>query len=72
MKNPLIKEPWIDKTKKKPPPQLDNEPSVENEDVVPIPAKGYNLDFLNQLDDPNFNPFETKTPVVEKFDNSEP
>merc|ERR1712004_347520 len=30
---------------------------------------GYNLDFLDQMDDPNFNPFETKTKVVNE--NSE-
>ena len=33
-----------------------------------LPMKGgYNLDFLDNLDDPNFNPFETKTKVVELF-----
>ena len=38
---------------------------------LPIPSGqvkgGYNLDFLDNLDDPNFNPFETKTKVVELF-----
>ena len=53
VKKPLPNEPWIDKARKKPPPQPDNEPSVENKDEVPIPAKGYNLYFLNQVDDPN-------------------
>merc|ERR1711899_36744 len=39
----------------------------------PVPAaKGYNLDFLDKMDDPNFNPFETKTAVIEKFDSSAP
>ena len=28
---------------------------------------GYNLDFLDQLDDPNFNPFATKTAVKAWF-----
>ena len=68
----MPKKPWLNKTKKKPPPEPENEPSVENEDIVPVPTKGYNLDFLDQLDDPNFNPFETKTSVAEKFDDSEP
>merc|ERR1712106_1245728 len=36
------------------------------------PSKGYNLDFLDQLDDPNFNPFETKTAVVNNFDENQP
>ena len=40
----------------------------------PIPSGqvkgGYNLDFLDNLDDPNFNPFETKTKVVELFGDS--
>jgi len=35
-----------------------------DEDSVPIPAKGYNLNFLDDLDNPNFNPFETKTSVT--------
>ena len=38
------------------------------EDELPLPAKGaYKIDF-DQFDDPNFNPFETKTKVVENFD----
>ena len=28
------------------------------------------MDFLDNLDDPNFNPFETKTKVVELFGDS--
>ena len=34
----------------------------EEEEVI-IPSKGYNLDFLDNLDDPNFNPFASKTAV---------
>merc|ERR1719243_412731 len=30
------------------------------------------MDFLDQLDDPNFNPFETKTAVKAQFDTSAP
>ena len=38
------------------------------EDELPLPAKGaYKIDF-DQFDDPNFNPFETKTKVVENFE----
>merc|ERR1719450_743795 len=44
--------------------QLDEEPIV--------PSKGYNLEFLDKLDDPKFNPFETKTTIVENFDYSVP
>merc|ERR1712106_1239451 len=42
-----------------------------DEDLPVVPAKGYNLDFLDQLDDPNFNPFETKTAVKNQFEASE-
>ena len=31
-------------------------------------SRGYNLDFLEKCDDPNFNPFETKTNVVDDVD----
>ncbi len=34
----------------------------EEEERVPAP-KGYNLDFLDNLDDPSFNPFQTKTAI---------
>merc|ERR1712042_38418 len=40
------------------------------EDIV-LPSKGYNLDFLDNLDDPNFNHFETKTAVKNQFEASE-
>ena len=42
---------------------------TEEEDIIVPPAKGYNLDFLDKLDDPNFNPFETKTAIQVHFDN---
>ena len=32
--------------------------------LAPPPSKGYNLDFLDNCDDPNFNPFATKTAVA--------
>merc|ERR1712119_8906 len=50
------------------------EPSkmVEEEEEIIPPAKGYNLDFLDNLDDPNFNPFETKTAVTDCFSESAP
>merc|ERR1712130_89824 len=70
VKKPLPKKPWLNKTKKKPAPSVESEPvpsveseQVDDEDVIPVPTKGYNLDFLDKLDDPNFNPFETKTAV---------
>merc|ERR1719427_1000951 len=34
-------------------------------------SKGYNLDFLEMCDDPNFNPFETKTNVVNDAQKTE-
>jgi len=71
VKKPLPKKPWLNKTKKKPPPKVEAEPA-ENEDIIPVPTKGYNLDFLDKLDDPNFNPFETKTAVVNNFDENSP
>ena len=40
---------------------------TEEEDIIVPPAKGYNLDFLDKLDDPNFNPFETKTAIQVHF-----
>merc|ERR1712004_269974 len=58
--------------KKQPPPPAESDP-VKEEEEGPVPAaKGYNLDFLDKMDDPNFNPFETKTAVIEKFDSSAP
>ena len=45
--------------------------SVQEADDSPLPpAKGYNLDFLDNLDDPNFNPFETKTAIKDNFGTS--
>ena len=35
---------------------------MEEEDVN-IPSKGYDLSFLDNLDDPNFDPFKTKSSV---------
>merc|ERR1712013_324692 len=71
VKKPLPKKPWLNKAKKKPPPKVEAEPA-ESEDVIPVPSKGYNLDFLDKLDDPNFNPFETKTAVVNNFEENAP
>ncbi|XP_069946749.1 transforming acidic coiled-coil-containing protein 2 isoform X9 [Cherax quadricarinatus] len=36
---------------------------IDPDDIPIIPKKSYNLDFLDNLDDPNFNPFATKTYV---------
>ena len=35
---------------------------MEEEDIA-IPSKGYDLSFLDNLDDPNFDPFKTKSSV---------
>ena len=37
---------------------------------MPVPKGAYNMDF-DKFDDPNFNPFETKTKVVDKFDDND-
>merc|ERR1712223_2227563 len=75
VKKPAVKKPWLKRPalkKKQPPPPAESDPVKEEEDG-PVPAaKGYNLDFLDKMDDPNFNPFETKTAVIEKFDSSAP
>merc|ERR1711962_631078 len=57
---------------KKPAPAAEEAPKGDEEDLPVPPAKGYNLDFLDNLDDPNFNPFETKTAVLNNFDSSAP
>ena len=36
---------------------------MEEEDT-PAPSKGYDLSFLDKLDDPNFDPFKTKSSVT--------
>ncbi|XP_076067270.1 uncharacterized protein LOC143040296 isoform X7 [Oratosquilla oratoria] len=36
---------------------------VPNEEVLIAPSKGYDLSFLDQIDDSNFNPFVTKTAI---------
>merc|ERR1712223_2269121 len=75
VKKPAVKKPWLKRPalKKKQPPPPDESGPVKEEEDGPVPAaKGYNLDFLDKMDDPNFNPFETKTAVIEKFDSSAP
>ena len=53
-KKPLPPKPWLKKKK--------NPSSTK---TPPKPATGgYNLDFLDKLDDPNFDPFATKSNVV--------
>ncbi|XP_037778110.1 lisH domain-containing protein C1711.05-like isoform X3 [Penaeus monodon] len=42
-----------------PPPEI----AGDTEDIPIPPKKAYNLDFLDNLEDPNFNPFATKTVV---------
>merc|ERR1739838_685096 len=67
--------PWLKKTKKpavKPAKEEAPEDETKTEEEVRVPSKGYNLDILDNLDDPNFNPFETKTAVVDKFYDSTP
>nr|XP_045616339.1 protein P200-like isoform X2 [Procambarus clarkii] len=49
----------LEAPQEKPPQPSDN--FIDPEDIPIIPQKSYNLDFLDNLDDPNFNPFATKT-----------
>ena len=71
---PLPPKPWL---KKKPvqaeeAASVNEEPAKEEAEEIKVPSKGYNLDFLDNLDDPSLNPFETKTAIVNNFDNSSP
>ena len=44
--------------------EMNGEEEQQEIDEPALPkSSGYNLDFLDKLDDPNFNPFETKTKV---------
>ncbi|XP_042232549.1 transforming acidic coiled-coil-containing protein 3-like isoform X2 [Homarus americanus] len=43
--------------------ESDTKPEQGDDDLPIPPSKGYNLDFLNNLDDGNFNPFATKCSV---------
>ena len=63
--------PWLKKKTAKPVvEEIEKETDEAPEDEVKVPSKGYNLDFLDNIDDPNFNPFETKTSVVETFQDT--
>ena len=66
--------PGVKKTKKAPLPKKNPTPEPETAqeefDLPPPKSGAYNLDFLDNLDDPNFDPFATKTKVVDTF--SEP
>ena len=66
-----VTKPWL-KKKKKPVPKPASEPTESSEEPIPAPAKGYNLDFLDNMDDPNFNPFVTKTNVVDDVNKNNP
>ncbi|XP_043206590.1 nascent polypeptide-associated complex subunit alpha, muscle-specific form-like isoform X3 [Amphibalanus amphitrite] len=73
-KKPVVKKPVrpvrrpLKKKVVEPPPEPTPAPSEENgrADSPPLapPSKGYNLDFLDNCDDPNFNPFATKSAVA--------
>merc|ERR1719500_1429673 len=75
MRKPMARKPLLRKPVKKADPveEKPTEATKDEEDDLPaVPKKSYNMDFLDQLDDPNFNPFETKTAVKEQFDTSAP
>jgi hypothetical protein len=52
----------VKKTKKKKP-EVAPVPTPDETDMPPPAKGGYNLDFLDNLDDPNLDPFATKTKV---------
>merc|ERR1712113_642146 len=41
------------------------------DDEIPLPRGGYNFDNMD-FDNPNFNPFATKSKVVVNFDDNAP
>merc|ERR1740122_117312 len=66
-KKPLPPKPWLKKKRKANPSTKQTANDDESSTSDPAPAStgnGYNLDFLDKLDDPNFNPFATKSSVV--------
>ena len=66
-KKPLPPKPWLKKKRKANPSTKQTANDDESSTSAPAPAStgnGYNLDFLDKLDDPNFNPFATKSSVV--------
>ena len=71
---PLPPKPWLKKKEAAPVVEIETsfaiEDKVEEEEEIKVPSKGYNLDFLDNLDDPNLNPFETKTAITDKFEDS--
>ena len=71
---PLPPKPWLKKKIATPPAAETNEDDINKseEEEIKVPSKGYNLDFLDKLDDPNLNPFETKTAIVDKFEDTKP
>ena len=74
VKKPMARKPLVRRVMKKKEPikQEPEEPCQEEEEQSIVPTKSYNMDFLDNLDDPAFNPFETKTAVKEVFDVSAP
>merc|ERR1712130_910431 len=65
-KKALPPKPWLKKGPKKKAPE--ETPEEEKEDEIVVPSKGYNFDILDKLDDPNFNPFETKSSIENNFE----
>jgi len=65
----LPPKPWLKKGPKKKAPE--ETPEAEKEEEIIVPSKGYNFDMLEKLDDPNFNPFETKNSVVNNFETTD-
>ena len=52
--------------------KVENDLPLDSEESPAPVAKGYNMDFLDNLDDPYFNPFETKTGIKDNFALTEP
>jgi hypothetical protein len=66
-KKALPAKPWLKKkapAAAQPASVVDKGEAAGGEEAGIVAKGGYNMDFLDQLEDPNFNPFQTKSRVV--------
>ncbi len=52
--------------------ETDNTLNFEGDEEVRVPKGSYNMDFLDKLDDPNFNPFQSRSQVGQGKENTTP
>ena len=67
-----VPKPWLKKKKLVSKPVSEQTTTEPTDEPIPPPSKGYNLNFLDNMDDPNFNPFVTKTNVVDDVNSNPP